>query len=290
MSYFVSIPSDITTNSILRYIEPFQIDKYCLSDYKLHQWCLNPDNIEYYLKLLSLDNFTIDINKGLIWAIEQNSSMLVNYFLFKGANNYDEALAESAYIGNSQIINQILTTANEDLTVEGYNKAMMYAAQKCHTNIVKQMLTLGARNYGDTLTHGAIHGCLEIVRLMIPFNNKFIFNYALRYAAERGYLDIVQLLVDNGADEYNDSIVTAAQYGHIDIVKLMINLAILSGTLRRNIYNNVLYDAAMNEHPEIVKLMLELGATNAFSVMFHARKAAHLQMADLIENFIEQSG
>ena len=134
MSRFSMLPFDTSTQSILYYIQPQDLDTYCCSDDNLHQYCRQPKNIEHYLQLRGLNRYLIKINQGLAWTSREGSEMLVNYFLFRGATNYNEALYFAAGGGRSQIVNQMLSLGATD-----YNDALYHAAEGGHSEIVNQM-------------------------------------------------------------------------------------------------------------------------------------------------------
>ena len=83
------------------------------------------------------------------------------------------------------------------------------------------------------LIHAADNGKLEIVQLLLDKGaninySSYIGGTSLLYAAGSGYLDIVQLLLDEGADinlsnnNGDTSLIIAAKYKNIEVVKLLI--------------------------------------------------------------------
>ena len=49
------------------------------------------------------------------------------------------------------------------------------------------------------------------------------FNQVIIYASKNGHIDIVKLMLDNGANNFNSSIKNASENGHNDIVKLILD-------------------------------------------------------------------
>ena len=47
------------------------------------------------------------------------------------------------------------------------------------------------------------------------------FNEAMVHAAKEGYIDIVHLMIDHGADSFNVAMVWSRKVGHVDIANLM---------------------------------------------------------------------
>ena len=84
--------------------------------------------------------------------------------------------------------------------------------------------------------------------------------YYVNKASGYGYLDIVKLLVENGADvtssATNDCMGNAAMNGHIDIVKYLLD----NGVDVTKEYDRSLKEASYDGHFDIVKLLVENGA------------------------------
>ena len=75
----------------------------------------------------------------------------------------------------------------------------------------------------------------------------------MEHAAEKGHMNIVELLLEKGAKSYQWSMIFAGYGGYMDIVKLMLK----NGA---DNYDMVMVNAAAGGHIDIVQLMLELGA------------------------------
>ncbi|KAF3389987.1 Ankyrin-3 [Talaromyces pinophilus] len=89
---------------------------------------------------------------------------------------------------------------------------------------------------------------------------------ALRWASERAHLEIVQLLLEKGADvdarggKYGTALQAAVEKGHVEIVRLLLKKGADVNTQKGPYYHNALQAAARDGHVEIVWLLLEKGA------------------------------
>ncbi|CAF3068617.1 unnamed protein product [Rotaria sp. Silwood2] len=136
--------------------------------------------------------------------------------------------------------------------VEKFNKqtALWLAVQSKHLNVVQTLVSLGKAN----INHKADIG----------FS---VSNWTpLRLACDNGQLEMVEYLIENGADLYhtdNDdstSLMIASSCGHDNIVQYLLSLDDSSNHLL-NAFNNegstALHEAANSGHLNIVKLLLE---------------------------------
>jgi hypothetical protein len=79
-------------------------------------------------------------------------------------------------------------------------------------------------------------------------------DYGLVSACSNGYMDIVQLMIANGASDWNSGLSSACLNGHMDIAQLMIAKGASD-------WNWGLASACLNGHMDIVQLMIAKGAT-----------------------------
>ena len=106
------LPLDISTTCLLPYIPPEDFDAFCGSSTDFESWSLIPKNIQHYL---SLRNVSLSPNKGLIWAIEHKSKVLREYFLSRGAKNFDTAATVAVTTGQFDILEQLLESWSQRL-------------------------------------------------------------------------------------------------------------------------------------------------------------------------------
>ncbi len=85
-------------------------------------------------------------------------------------------------------------------------------------------------------------------------------NFALLSALGEGHLNIVQYLIENGADvqaQENEPLMFASINGHLDVVQFLIK----KGAKVTDQNNEALVCAVENEHLDVIKCLLENGAT-----------------------------
>jgi hypothetical protein len=126
-------------------------------------------------------------------------------------------------------------------------------------------------HYGSALQAASNNGHKEIVQLLLESGADVnaqgaSFGNALQAASDNGHKEIVQLLLERGANvnaqpggHYGNALQAASKYGHKDIVQLLLESG--AHVNAQGGYNgNALQAASDNGHKEIVHLLLERGA------------------------------
>ena len=101
-------------------------------------------------------------------------------------------------------------------------------------------------------------------------------NSAMTNATLNGHIEIVRLLLQQGANNYNEVLSKAAREGHQNIVELMLEEG-------ADDYNMAMTEAASQGHQNIVELMLEEGADDYNEAMTYADLNGHISIVDLIQ-------
>ncbi len=203
------------------------------------------------------------------------------------------AFISSVNLGHSAIIKELIDSGSRpDEPMPGYyeESPVNLAARRGHADVVRGLLAAGidlkkARTSGACpLTSACREGRIDIVKLLLDNGASAKDGSALAAAAGGsylpghggGYLDVVKLLVERGADvnaqsddcfdSTGDFKVTALQLaareGHVELVRYLLEKGAdpkiemwISGAT----YDNAVTLAAWKGHTEIVKLFIEKG-------------------------------
>ena len=124
--------------------------------------------VEFFLDLMK-DESNVDYNTSMRIAAsaKENSSIIVQLMIDKGANNYAE------------------TAVN--------------AASYCNNDVVNMMLDKGANNYDEIMHEAALRGNIEMFLLMLG-KGATSFNSSLSAAANRGHMEIVEILLEKATN------------------------------------------------------------------------------------------
>ena len=118
-------------------------------------------------------------------------------------------------------------------------------------------------------------GNTECVKLFISSSINLNWNDGLYYACRSGNIEIVELLIQKGANHWNWGLYGACKGGNIKIVHLMISKG-------ADHWNFGLCEACSGGNIEIVYLMMEKGADDWNLGLFGACLGGNIKIADLM--------
>jgi ankyrin repeat protein len=191
-------------------------------------------------------------NESLIGAAIRGSSRDVNYLLSHGATNLNPALAVAAARGHSHIVGILL-----DHGATQVNEAVKQASRN---------------NYGDVVEYLYYRG--------LDTGQSIDLNQALWEATRKGFVALVEDLIDLGATDFDRALVAAA--GRPDTQLLQILLA--AGASPDGI-NRALFQAASHGNLVTTRYLLEHGATDYGAAESIATQHRHETVVKLIQYY-----
>lgn len=113
-------------------------------------------------------------------------------------------------------------------------------------------------NYAEALRIAAEKGHIEVCEILLDYGADIHFNNdeAIRYASENGMVEVVEFLIMHGANihtNYDYPIRYAAENGHLDVVKLLYENHAQIITAK----HNAVFHAALNGHIHILNYFFE---------------------------------
>ncbi len=153
------------------------------------------------------------------------------------------------------------------------NKILIDASKNGNMEIVKLVLSSGPIDdfYANAaLSYAAKKGAIEIVQLLLDTDADVNAisddgDTALMRASKKGNREIVELLLNSGADinaisdNGNTALIMAAKSGQREIVEVLLNNGASNGSTNK-VGSTALIVAAMNGHKEAIKLLLDNNA------------------------------
>lgn len=170
----------------------------------------------------------------------------------KTVKQWNHELGLACLCGNTKHVNLILVHGHAD----DWGTGLLYACMIGHQHLVCEMIRLCKRD------------------LVLPFLN---MDKALHYACYGNHFDIVKLLINEGAKDWNMGLMGACEGGHLEIASAMIK----NGA---DNFNHGLYFACKGGYLELVNSMIKLGANECDTAMMFACREGHLQIVEFLNS------
>ena len=175
-----------------------------------------------------------------------------------------------------------MTLTQEALITKVSAKGVEVTAIMTKYDLIR-ILLLSQNFLSDYLVEASRHGQQEKVNkiLLLGANTlvKNDYNEAMNAAAEGDHREIVQMMLDSGADDYNDAMEVAASGGYQKIIQMLIAHGGERITIRN--YTQAMVRAAQYGHQEIVKMMLNKGVTST-AAMAEAARGGHRKIVKMM--------
>lgn len=215
-------------------------------------------HIDLIKKILQLDGH-VDFQHALMFASEHNQMQVIE-FIFDKITDFGFGL-HGASRGNNVVIMKYMIehgaiNIENSLFVACIHNSI--DAVKFILSIYKNEIQLGTSLYAymDYLSTALYHACyynhIEIIDILLKFGTND-YNSGLDGACEKGHMDLAKYMISLGANNYNLALRKACSSGNIKLVRYIVELG--GGKFERGMYN-----AAVKNHKDIVDYMIELGA------------------------------
>ena len=222
-----------------------------------------------WFQLVKFLTSTKDVNEGLRLAAKYNNPSLIEYYIGKGANNWDLGMEGAAQGGHKDLIEYFIGKGADD-----WDSGMEGAAQGGHKDLVEYYIGKGANNWDLGMQGAAQGGHKDLVQFFI---NKGANNWTLGMegAAQGGHKDLVEYFINKGADGWDWGMYGAAQGGYKNLVEFFITKGAKNWELGMD-------GAALGGHKDLVEFFITKGSNNWDLGIYRATQAGH---DDLIEFF-----
>lgn len=157
---------------------------------------------------------------------------------------------------------------------------LIKACETGNLELAQFMIARGATYFcQEGLQYACANGHLKLVQLMISQNANIRFDAPFQAACENGHFEIVKWVVEHGIYNnvigFNNGLSSAFLLGHTQIAQLLIEKG-------ANNYNQILTNACMNGRINLAKLMIDYGADNFNYGLQMACITNNLQIAKLM--------
>ncbi|MCP9266184.1 Ankyrin repeat domain-containing protein 17 [Dirofilaria immitis] len=230
---------------------------------------------------------------------------------YVSTNNDRTPLMEACCAGHSDIVKHLLEHgADMNAMSATKNTPLIYASAAGNVECASLLLDYGCdttiRNDNGhcALMEAASSGYLDVVSLLVqhgfqvlPCNQndlKVGLESALTLAAYKGHYDVVQYLLERGANKYKEELHTAlmeaSMDGHYEVAKLLLDNG-APVNLASDSFESPLTLTACGGHPDLVRLLLERGAIveevndEGYTPLMEASREGHLEVVRLLIKF-----
>ncbi|KAJ3287681.1 hypothetical protein HK104_008485 [Borealophlyctis nickersoniae] len=200
------------------------------------------------------------------WVIWKNHGRLIRWFLEASGMDVvhldnDYALRVAAHRGHVELV-RLLVDHGANVDVLG-TYTLQISAMYGQLEMVRLLLEkrADAWNSGSALSHAASNGHAEVVQMMLE-NGADVYadlEGPLMYAAGRGYLKVVRILLEHGANihyRFDQPLISAAYSGYVEVIRLLLD----HGADIHAQGDGALRTAAVHSRLEAVRFLLEKGA------------------------------
>ncbi|KAJ7772855.1 ankyrin repeat-containing domain protein [Mycena maculata] len=196
---------------------------------------------------------------------------------------YDSALQAASVRGHEETISLLLDHgANIDARGR-YGTALQVASYFGHMQSACLLIAAGANSnapagcYGTALQAARSRRAYDIVELLLDHGaDPIAAKLSFLEASEQGDAKMAKLLIERGADmnkNYRLALRAASRAGHEGIVRLLIEHN--TDSRREQYYNTALWEASLNGHEAIIRLLIEHGGGNYNLALRAASRAGH---------------
>ena len=194
-------------------------------------WCMalsfasERGHLDVVEKLLEIADDVSDIGDSMIWASESGYLDIVNVLIKSGASAYEDSVEYAAAEGHLDVVNMLLELS--DLHIEAddgtYSRALERAVENGHLNVVNRLIEVGVKDINSRAVDDAI---------------------------SRGHPVIVNKLIESGFSSYDDALLKVAKHGRVDMVDMLIDAGArnyeASIDVSRNSYHNSTAEAIVD--------------------------------------------
>lgn len=188
---------------------------------------------------------------------------------------------------------------------------LLLACSHGNKKIADLLIKYGATGYDDMPSNACASGDLDFVKYLMQINNGYInLDSAMRNACMDGHLHIVEFIIAQGWNNWNDDTLFNSCYGgNQAIIDLVIShnitnwnyglggagygghLALVKDMIARGAsnWNTCAHNTSMgyinnssklDEYTQIIKLMIEKGANNFTDIMNNACRSGNIQLVE----------
>lgn len=225
------------------------------------------------------DNFIMpDYQDAACFAAKGGHKKVLDYCMTQYSCFTNEILYFAVKGGHRDIIETLLQKS----TYKNYNGLMKTAAVEGHKNIVEWMIELGADSFLEAASYAACGNHKDLVIYILGhITGEIDWNILVKDVGSFGHKDMLEWLIEQGADDYQTILIDAVKEGLLDIVKwVVVELGV-------NDFQKPLLNAGIFDRIEVINYLVEQGAeVNEEVIEYVSRQGAHKSTCDFLRTFL----
>lgn len=178
-----------------------------------------PQEVEDFLKLYKLDKQ--DLDDGLTHAANNFNLDVITTLLSNGATNFQNLLNGACFFNNIELVTILLRccSSTSDISQADIDplNALCVAIQFERNQIVQMFLDADSSCINDALGAACMLGKMDCVLFLIQ-KGATDWDIGLLKAVEGGFLNIVKLMVNNGATNISEAFEESVLRKHYEII------------------------------------------------------------------------
>lgn len=238
-----------------------------------------PENfVEKYQEIFAIFDKLSQTNgtEALDYVIRNTYDVLLHLIVDKNRRQYENALMFAAEHRHMFVFDQLNVPNNVYFRRSVFSHACLGGDISIVEKILSDVSGHEISNYDEAALHAAYGGHKRVLEYLMRLTpDELNHDNIMAMASANGHSEIVNMMLDCGATDYNRSLVNAAQFGHEHIVRLMIEKG-------ANRYDRAMAQAAFGGHKNMVNLMLRYGATAYNKALMNAIVCNHIDIVELM--------
>lgn len=201
-------------------------------------------------------SFGLLIENGMHQAAKNNSPTMVDFFISKGASNWNWRMTGAAIAGSFPLVNLFIEKGAND-----WNSCIAHAVKSGSIPMVDLFVSKGADNWNGGLAVAAETNNMPLIEYFIA-KGADDWNNAMCTAISKGYIHLVDFFIAKGADDWNGGMSSATQLGSLELIEMFI----LKGA---NDWNMAATSAIRVGNIKMVEFFIKKGANNWNTFLRH---------------------
>ena len=203
---------------------------------------------------------------------------VVDMFLSIDSDIFDSIINNAIRLNLPDVIDMLVLRDGEYI-----DRLMEFAVEHDNIYIVEHLLDLGSTDYKSALWLAARWDRLDLVNQIIEIESDVdTLNAGLSGAASSGNMEMLNLFIEAGADDYEDALITSADYGQLEPFTALADYN--DYNIQESVIGKALVGASRHGMVNIITEILNIGMGDSYIIesMFEAATRDQLDSFNML--------